>query len=83
MTVTLTQDSGPSTSAVTDAKGVFEVYDLPRGTYHVSIDIPKGFKADFGFVPGPRKFSHQFPLTVTLGDAHAIAVFYLMPADAK
>ena len=83
MTVTLTQGNGPSTTAVTDAKGVFEVYNLPRGTYQVSIDVPKGFKADFGFVSGPRRFSHEFPLTVTLGDAHATAVFYLKPADAK
>jgi hypothetical protein len=81
--VTLTQGSGPSTSALTDAKGVFEVYDLPRGTYQVSIDVPKGFKADFGFVSGPRKFSHDFPLAVPLGEAHATAVFYLKPADAK
>jgi len=83
MTVTLTQSSGPSTTAVTDAKGVYEVYDLPRGTYQISIDVPKGLKADFGFVSGPRKFSQQFPLTVTLGDAHATAVFYVKPVDAK
>jgi hypothetical protein len=83
ITVTLRQGGGPSTSAVTDAKGVFEVYDLPRGTYQVSIGVPKGFIADFGFVQGPRKFSHEFPLTVTLGDAHATAAFYLKPADPK
>lgn len=76
VTVKLTQGSGPSTTAVTDAAGVFEVYDLPRGTYQVSIDVPKGFKANFGFVSGPRKLSNEFPLTVTLGDAHATAVFY-------
>jgi hypothetical protein len=82
-TVKLRQGSDPTTTAVTDANGVFEVYDLPRGTYQISIEIPKGFKADFGFVSGPRKFSDEFPLAVTLGDAHAIAVFYLKPADAK
>lgn len=81
LTVKLRQGNGSSTTAVTDAKGVFELYDLPQGTYQVSIDIPKGFKADFGFVSGPRKFSHEFPLTVTLGDADATAVFYLKPAD--
>jgi hypothetical protein len=83
MTVTLKQGSGSFTTAVTDAKGVFEAYDLPQGTYQVSIDVPKGFKANFGFVSGPRKFSDEFPLTVTLGDAHGTAVFYLKPADAK
>ena len=75
LTVKLRQGNGSSTTAVTDAKGVFELYQ-------VSIDIPKGFKADFGFVSGPRKFSHEFPLTVTLGDADATAVFYLKPTDA-
>jgi hypothetical protein len=83
VTVKLTQGRGPSTTAVTDAQGVFEVYDLPRGTYQVSIDVPKGLKENFGFVSGPRKFSDKFPLTVTLGDPHATAVFYLKPADAK
>ena len=83
VTVTLRQGGGPSTTAVTDAAGVFEVYDLPRGAYQVSIDVPKGFKADFGFVSGPRKFSGGFPLTLTLGDPDATAVFYVKPADAK
>ena len=84
VTVKLTQGHKvPPTTAVTDAEGVFKVYDLPRGTYQASIDIPKGFKANFGSVSGPRKFSDGFPLTVTLGDAHATAVFYLKPADAK
>jgi hypothetical protein len=83
VTVTLRQGSGPSTTAVTDAEGVFEVYDLPQGPYQVSVNVPKGFKANFGFVSGPRKFSHEFPLTVALGDPHATAVFYFRPADAK
>ena len=83
VTVKLTRGGGPSVNAVTDAEGVFEVYDLTRGTYQVSIDVPMGFKANFGFVSGPRKFSDKFPLTVTLGDTHATAVFYLKPADAK
>ena len=83
VTVTFTQGGGPATTAVTDAAGVFEVYDLPRATYQVSIDVPKGYKAAFGFVSGPRKFSDGFPLTVTLGDSHATAVFYVKPADAK
>lgn len=83
VTVKLRLGNGPSTTAVTDAKGVFEVYDLPRGTYEVSIGVPKGLKADFGFVSGPRRFSDEFPLSVTLGDADATAVFYLKSADAK
>lgn len=83
VTVTLKQGSGPSTTAVTDAEGAFEVYDLPRGTYQVSIDVPKEFKANFGFVSGPRTFSHEFPLTVNLGDLHATSVFYVKSADAK
>jgi hypothetical protein len=83
VTVTLTQGSGPSITAVTDAEGVFEVYDLPRGTYRVSIDVPKGLKANFGYVSGPREFSDEFPLTVNLGDFQATAVFYLKPTGAK
>lgn len=83
VTVTLTPSSGAPATAVTDAKGVFEVYDLPRGTYKVSIGVPEGFEANFGFVSGPREFSDEFPLTVTLGDFHATAVFYLKSADAK
>jgi hypothetical protein len=83
VTIKLTQGRGPTTAAITDAEGVFEVYDLPRGTYQVSIDIPKGFKKNFGFVSGPRTFSDEFPLTVTLGDPHATAVFYLKPEDVK
>jgi hypothetical protein len=83
VTVKFKQGSGPPNTAVTDAAGVFEVYDLPRGTYQVSIDIPKGYKPSFGFVSGPRKFSDDFPLTVTVGDPHATAVFYLKPADAQ
>jgi hypothetical protein len=81
--VTLTPSEGPPTQALTDAKGVFEVYDLPRGTYKAAIVVPKGFKPDFGFVSGPREFSNEFPLTVTLGDFHATAVFYLKPANAN
>jgi hypothetical protein len=83
VTVTLTQGNGPSTIALTNAKGVFEVFDLPRGAYQVSIDVPQGFKANYGYVSGPREFSHEFPLTVNLGDSHATAVFRLKPADAK
>jgi hypothetical protein len=83
VTVTLTASEGPPTSTVTDAMGVFEIYDLPRGTYKASIAVPKAFKPNFGFVSGPREFSRAFPLTVTLGDFHAIAVFYLKPADAN
>jgi len=83
VTVTLTQGSGPPTTAITDAAGVFEVYDLPRGIYQVSIGVPKGYKPSFGFVSGPRTFSHEFPLTVTLGDLQATAVFYLQRADAQ
>jgi hypothetical protein len=81
--VTLTQGSSPPTTAITDAAGVFEVYDLPRGIYQVSIDAPKGYKPRFGFVSGPRTFSEAFPLTVNLGDAQATAVFYLQRADAQ
>ena len=83
ITVNLTTSGGPPTSTVTDANGVFEVYDLPRGTYKVTIGVPEGFKPNFGFVSGPREFSHEFPLSVTLGDFHATAVFYVQPADAK
>lgn len=83
VTVTLTQSGLPPTTAVTDAKGVFEVYDLPAGPYTVSIPIPRGLKPNFGFVSGPRKFSNQFPLTVDLSDSHATAVFYLTSASAR
>jgi hypothetical protein len=83
VTVTLVAEGGGSTTALTDATGVFEMYDLPTGTYQASIEMPKGFKTDFGFVSGPRKFSKGFPLTVTLGDSQATAVFYVKPADAK
>ena len=83
VTVTLTTSDGPPASAVTDAKGVFEVYDLPRGIYKATIGVPKGFKPNFGFVSGPREFSHEFPLTVMLGDSHATAVFYVKSADAN
>jgi hypothetical protein len=62
---------------------VFEVYDLPRGDYRVSIGMPAGFKANFGFVSGPREFSNEFPLTVTLGAFDATAVFYVSRTDAK
>ena len=83
VTVTLTTSNGPPISTVTDAMGVFEVYDVPRGTYKAAIGVPKGFRPNFGFVSGPREFSHEFPLTITLGDLHATAVFYLKPADAN
>jgi hypothetical protein len=83
VTLTLTSNAGPPTTAITDSKGVFEVYDLPQGTYQASIDVPTGFKPAFGSVSGPRKYSDEFPLTVTLGDSHATAVFYVKPSDAK
>jgi hypothetical protein len=82
VSVTLIEGGGRSTTAVTDTAGVFEVYGLPQGTYQASIEMPRGFKADFGFVSGPRKFS-GFPLAVTLGDSHATAVFYVTPDGAK
>ena len=85
VTVTLTPSLSdrPPTTAMTDGKGVFEVYDLPEGSYTVSVSVPAGLKPDFGFVSGPRKFSNQFPLTVNLGDSDAAAVFYLKSANAK
>jgi len=83
VTVILARSGSAPTSAVTDPKGVFEVYDLPSGSYTVSVHIPRGMEPKFGFVSGPRKFSYQFPLTVDLGDSHAAAVFYLTSADAK
>lgn len=81
--VTLTGNGSPPTTVVTDAKGVFEVYDLAQGDYVVAVGVPAGFKANFGFVSGPREFSHTFPLNVTLRDSHATAVFYLDSANAK
>jgi hypothetical protein len=81
--VTLRRDGGPPTTLITDAKGVFEVYDLPRGTYVASIGIPSGLKAKFGYVSGRREFSDGFPLKLTLGDAHATAVFYVASGNAK
>ncbi len=81
--VTLTQGDRPPTTAVTDAQGVFEVYDLPRGSYTVSVRAPRGLKPDFGFVSGPRKFSNQFPLAVVPGATDAAAVFYFTSANAK
>jgi hypothetical protein len=85
VTITLTPSlSGRSpTTAMTDGKGVFEVYDLPEGSYTVSVSVPAGLKPDFGFVSGRRKFSNQFPLTVNLGDSDATAVFYFKSANAK
>jgi hypothetical protein len=83
VTVTIARGGGPPITAVTDSKGVFEVYDLPRGSYAVSVSVPPGFQPNFGFVSGPRTFAHQFPLTVTLGDSQATAVFYLTSASAK
>jgi len=83
VTVTLTPNGGSATTAVTDEYGVFEIYDLPKGSYTVSVRVPEGLKPDFGFVSGPRTFSHQFPLTVTLDDSHATVVFHLTSANEK
>ncbi|HEY4364033.1 MAG TPA: carboxypeptidase-like regulatory domain-containing protein [Bryobacteraceae bacterium] len=83
VTVTLTRSGGPPVTLVTDSKGVFEVYDLPRGTHAASVRVPQDLKLNFGYVSGPRIFSQKLPLTVTLGDSHATTVFYLQPADAK
>jgi hypothetical protein len=81
--VTLSKDGSPPNTVVTDAQGIFEVYDLAPGAYVASISIPAGFKANFGFVSGPREFSDKFPLNLTLRDSHATAVFYLTSANAK
>jgi hypothetical protein len=78
VSVTIVKIGSPPTTVVTDAKGVFEVYDLPKGTYTVSVNIPSGFRQNFGFVSGPRTFSDTSLLTVDLGDSHATAVFYLL-----
>jgi hypothetical protein len=83
VTVTLTPSGGEPTTTVTDAKGIFEVYDLPRGFYTVSVRVPQELKPNFGFVSGPRTFLHQFPLAVDIGDSHATAVFYLTSANTK
>ncbi len=78
VTITLAKIGSPPATVVTDAKGVFEAYDLPKGTYTASVNIPSGFRQDFGFVAGPRTFSNTYPLTVNLGDSHATAVFHLL-----
>jgi hypothetical protein len=83
VTVTIAADNGPPITAVTDSKGVFEVYDLPRGSYAVSVRVPPGLQPNFGFVSGPRTFAHKFPLAVNLGDSQATAVFYLTSSSVK
>lgn len=82
VSVIIRRSGGAPSTAVTDAKGIFEVYDLPKGAYTVTVRVKPGLKPKFGFVSGPRKFSDKFPLTVTLGDSDATAVFYLTSSTA-
>ena len=41
----------------TDKKGVFEKYDLPKGSYTIEPQIPKGWKIGGGYSRSPNEYS--------------------------
>ena len=61
VSVTLTLSGSPPSTAVTDAKGVFEVYELPRGSYTVSVRAPQGLNPDFRLCIGSANVREPVP----------------------
>jgi hypothetical protein len=61
ISVILTRGKGPPATAITDSTGVFEIYDLPRGPYTVSVRIPQRIAAEFRLCIGSARVCRPVP----------------------
>ncbi len=72
----------PAREVVTNANGVYELYDLPPGSYSVRIDVPSGLKIKFPVVTGsvPVKGNES---AVELDEDGGVSVDFVLQADTK
>jgi hypothetical protein len=57
------QGDGRLIKAITNADGVYEVYDLPEGVYRVDVDLPEGLEIHFPILAGVTSPSGRYKST--------------------
>jgi SdrD B-like protein/carboxypeptidase family protein len=72
VTITLTDSSGHTQTAVSAADGTFKFSNLPAGTYTLSETIPPGFAQTF---PGTPDIPKSYTITLTPGQQAAGFLF--------
>ena len=65
----------------TDANGVYEIYDLPAGTYSVEPELPFGLKVRFPMQFGPGGESREGVVTVELGEKTSAGADFVLSSD--
>jgi hypothetical protein len=77
--VTIAASDGSSFTAVTNADGVYELYDLPPGKYKVDIEVPKGLRIYFPMISGADRADSQ-ETTVKIGPESGVSVSFALKA---
>ena len=80
--VTAGKEGSAPLNTFTNADGVYEFYDLPPGTYKVTIDTPKGLRLDFPMVTGRRKPGLR-DTTIEIGADSGVSVGFVLMADTR
>ncbi len=80
--VTAEKEGAAPLNTFTNADGVYEFYDVPLGTYKVTIDMPKGLRLDFSMVTGRRRPSSG-DTTTDMGVDSGVSVDFVLMANTK
>lgn len=79
--VTISGSGGATLKTKTNADGVYEVYNLPPGTYTVFVGVPTGLRADFPVVTGAPASGDS--TTVKLVKDGGVSVGFVLKADTR
>lgn len=77
------RSGGKLIETATNSAGVNEIYDLPAGTYHVDVVLPKGMKVRFPLLAGAarNRLNEAKSTCVDLNEGSGVSVDFVLSED--